>query len=308
MLSFIMKKYLFILIISFLPTMLWAQDAQTVAERNAAQGFNDTIDRLAPNFVTVSLCVADPTTRFQDRTGLLGHAFLRLQCHTFGLDYCFSYESEPVEGNWMDFLTGELKMGFFAIPTEEYVEDYRKWERAVHEHRINMPPTAKLKLWEQMDTHMMLEQDMPKDLIKFGCTSTLLKYVEEALNPDTIDYGVLPTKFYDLSIMEIASQHLENLPWDYLLMRITLWRKLEKITNPKQKIVFPMDLVEVWSQAKINGGPLLTYVGDLVEAEPIVVKKPWFTPQVCGILLLVLIIGGAFVIICKRKTKKSNVK
>ncbi len=25
---------------------LWAQDTQTVAERNAAQGFNDSIDRL----------------------------------------------------------------------------------------------------------------------------------------------------------------------------------------------------------------------------------------------------------------------
>ena len=32
-----------------------ATDTLSVAERNAAQGFNDTIDRMAPDFVTVSL-------------------------------------------------------------------------------------------------------------------------------------------------------------------------------------------------------------------------------------------------------------
>ena len=43
-------------------TAVWAQEkVLTVAERNAAQGFNDTIDRLDPDFVTVSLCIADPT-------------------------------------------------------------------------------------------------------------------------------------------------------------------------------------------------------------------------------------------------------
>ena len=61
----------------------------TVAERNAAQGFNDTIDRLDPDFVKVSFCMADPTDQTQDYLGITGHAFLRLQCPVFGLDYCF---------------------------------------------------------------------------------------------------------------------------------------------------------------------------------------------------------------------------
>lgn len=80
-----MKKY-FLILITILPTLLWAQDTQTVAERNAAQGFNDTIDRLAPDFVLVSLCVADPTDMTRDYLGVTGHAFLRLQCPTFNLD------------------------------------------------------------------------------------------------------------------------------------------------------------------------------------------------------------------------------
>ena len=103
--------------ISILPLLLRAQDAQTVAERNAAQGFNDTIDRMAPDFVLVSLCVADPTDMTQDYLGVTGHAFLRLQCPTFGLDYCFSYESEKIKGQLWDYLTGKLRMGMLAIST-----------------------------------------------------------------------------------------------------------------------------------------------------------------------------------------------
>ena len=62
----------------------------SVAERNALQGFNDTIDRLAPDFVTVSLVVCDPG---EIMYSVLGHACLHLQCPSFGMDYIFSYES-----------------------------------------------------------------------------------------------------------------------------------------------------------------------------------------------------------------------
>ena len=172
-----LKKIHIILSLLLFAVSVSAQDpAMSVAERNAAQGFNDTIDRLAPDFVLVSLCVADPTDQSQDYLGITGHAFLRLQCPTFGLDYCFSYESEKIKGQLWDYLTDKLKMGMFAIPTNEYVEDYRVWKRAVHEYRINMPADAEQRLWEQMDNHMLTENDMQMNLVKFGCTNTILRY------------------------------------------------------------------------------------------------------------------------------------
>ena len=267
------------------------QDSLSVAERNAAQGFNDTIDRLAPDFVLVSLCVADPTDQSQDYLGITGHAFLRLQCPTFGLDYCFSYESEKIKGQLWDYLTGKLKMGMFAIPTNEYVEDYRVWKRAVHEYRINMPADAEQRLWEQMDNHMLTERDMQMDLLKFGCTNTILRYVEKALSPTQIKYN-WPEKYRTKSAMEIAEGHLVNYPWTLLGMRLTAGKEFSQMQSPKQKIIFPTDLLEVWSTATINGEPMLRYVGDLVEAEPVVVEKPWFTPQLCGVLFLIIIAGG----------------
>ena len=273
----------------------------TVAERNAAQGFNDTIDRLTPDFVTVSLCIADPTDQSQDYLGMTGHAFLRLQCPTFNLDYCFSYESERIKGQMWDYLTGKLKMGMFAVPTDEYIEDYRVWKRAVHEYRISMPADAEQRLWEQMDNHMMSEKDMQMNLVKYDCANTLLRYVERALSPTQISY-VWPEKFLTKSAMELAEEQLANYPWSLLVVRLTAGKEYAQLTTPKQKILYPADLLEVWSQATINGEPVLSYVGDLVEAEPVVVSKPWFTPQICGILLLLVCAGGCvWVFVRKRK-------
>lgn len=288
-----MKRKIYItLLIASLSLSAWAQEKEmTVAERNAAQGFNDTIDRLDPDFVTVSLCIADPTDQSQDYLGITGHAFLRLQCPTFGLDYCFSYESEKIKGQLWDYITGRLKMGMYGVQTDEYIEDYRIWKRAVHEYRINMPADSEQRLWEQMDNHMMSEKEMQMNLVKYDCANTLLRYVEHALSPISINY-VWPDKFLTKSTMEIVEEQLANYPWTLLGVRITAGREYAQLTTPKQKILFPADLLEVWSQATINGEPMLTYVGDIVAAEPVVVEKTWFTPQVCGILLLILAVGG----------------
>ncbi len=297
------RVYAILLLLVAFSMSLWAQEKEmSVAERNAAQGFNDTIDRLAPDFVLVSLCVADPTDQSQDYLGMTGHAFLRLQSPTFGLDYCFSYENERIKGQLWDYLTGKLKMRMRMSPTEEYIEDYRIWERAVHEYLINLPPEAELRFWEQMDNHMMSEREMKLNLMKFGCTNTILQYVEHALAPDTITYN-WPEKFLTKSAMEIADEHMEYYPWSLLGIRILEGKAFSRLRKPKQKVIFPADLLEVWSSSTINEQPTLTYVGDIVKAEPVVVEKPWFTPRLCGVILLVLIVGVvAFLLV--RKCKK----
>ena len=296
-----LKKRFLIAVFLFLACSMWVCGQElSVAERNAQQGFNDTIDRLDPDFVTVSLCIADPTDQSQDYLGMTGHSFLRLQCPTFGMDYCFSYESENIKGQLWDYLTGRLRMKMVTIPTDEYVEDYRVWKRAVHEYRINMPAEAKIGLWEQMDNHMMAEQDLRMDLFKFGCSNSLLRYVERALAPTQIVYN-WPDKFVSKSAMEITEEHLENYPWTLLGIRILEGNNIRKLSTPKQKVIFPADLLEVWQQATIDSEPMLTYNGDIVEAEPVVVKKSWVTPQLCSIIFGIVIICIIGAVIIKRR-------
>lgn len=267
--------------------------AMSVAERNAAQGFNDTIDRLAPDFVLVSLCVADPTDYHQDVLGTSGHAFLRLQCPTFGLDYCFSYEGENVNDNLYRYLSGKTKMGMFAVRTDEYLEDYRKWNRSVHEYRLALPPEAELRLWEIMDNHLTNGIVLRQDLNKYGCAITVVRYVKKAIETTPIVYAH-DEEMDRMTRREIGYRSLANHPWLRLFSMIMTDNKADENLPIDEKLIIPADLAAVWQQATINGEPMATYLGDIVEGAPLKESKPWFTPIMAAILIVLITLGFAF--------------
>lgn len=289
-----MKKILSIVLLLAFFVATWAQEREmTVAERNAAQGFNDTIDRLDPDFVTVSLCVADPTDWRDDALGTVGHAFLRLQCPTFGLDYCFSYEGENVNDNLYRYISGQTKMGMFAVLTNEYLEDYRQWNRAVHEYRLALPPEAEQRLWEIMDNHITKGIVLRQDLNKYGCAITVAKYVKKALEGTPIVYAH-DEEMERMTRREIGYRSLANHPWLRLFSMIMTDNKADKDLPIDEKLIIPADLAAVWQQATINGTPMATYIGDIVEGVPLDNSTPWFSPMLAAILVVLITIGFAF--------------
>lgn len=289
-----LRKIHTILSLLLFAVSLSAQEpAMSVAERNAAQGFNDTIDRLAPDFVLVSLCVADPTTYSQDALGTSGHAFLRLQCPTFGLDYCFSYEGERVNDNIYRYLSGKTKMGMFAIPTDEYLGDYRKWNRSVHEYRLNMPPDAEQRLWEIVDNHTTNKISLRHDLNKYGCAITVVKYVKKALEGTPIVYAP-DEEMEHMTRREIGYRSLANHPWFRFTSMIFTDNMADENLPIDEKLIIPADLAEVWQQATVQDQPFATHIGDIVAGAPLDASKPWFTPMIAAILILLITIGMAF--------------
>jgi hypothetical protein len=289
-----LKKIHIILSLLLFAVSVSAQDpAMSVAERNAAQGFNDTIDRLAPDFVKVSLCVADPTDYKDDALGTSGHAFLRLQCPTFGLDYCFSYEGESVNDNLYRYLSGKTKMGMFAVRTDEYLEDYRHWNRAVHEYRLALPPEAEQRLWEIMDNHITKGITLRQDLNKYGCAITVVRYVKKALEGTPIIYAH-DEEMERMTRREIGYWSLANHPWLRLFSMIMTDNKADENLPIDEKLIIPADLAEVWQQATVQGEPFATYIGDIVEGAPLKESKPWFSPMMAAILIVLIALGFAF--------------
>ena len=250
------------LLLSLLP--LWSR-----AEDN--QGFNDSINRLSEDFVEVSLMIADPTDWRDDALGTKGHAFLRLVCPTFNLDYCFSYEGENVNDNIFRYLTGKTKMGLFAVPTDEYLEDYRRWNRSVHEYRLAMPPEAEQRLWEIMDNHLTKGLTLRQDLNKYGCALTAVRYVKRAMGDTPIIYA--------------EEDRCGDLP-------------------PDEKSCVPVDVVAVWQRATVNGQPFATYTGDIVVGAPLDEVSPWLMPAAIAGGVLLIVILSVVVIRSRRKAKQ----
>lgn len=275
------------------------------AQENESTATTDSIDRLAPDFVTASICIADPTDWHDDLLGVLGHAFIRLQCPTFDLDYCFSYEGQSANDDFMGFVKGNLKMGLFAAPTQEYIQPYREWKRSIHEYTLNLPPEAELRLWEIMDNHLKDGVDLPLDLTAHGCTQTLVEYITLALDTTEIVYAEWPDEF-KMTRSEILDYYLDNYPWLRLMAKcLGMYGDFDEECPNDEKIIMPTQLVEVWQKATVDGQPLLTYKGDLTEGESPVVEPPFFTPLVAGVLLVLTVLVVAFILLA-RHNKKLN--
>ena len=252
--------------------------------------FGDTIDRTAEDFVTVSLLVADPGKAVYST---MGHSCLRMQCPTFGLDYCFSYESEDVTTRFWSFIASNLYMGLFAIPAQEYCDGYRQEGRGVYEYKLNLPADVEQNLWRILDNQVAEGSLLQYDYLKRGCTIACVKFVHEALGETPI--------VYDASLYEQSPTGRDLVRWatkDALWMRFFVCfiagSAVDVPLHGEKQLLVPADLVDAWKKATIKGEPLMAQEPNvLVEGVP-QSKNGWFTPLVAMLLILCLSIANLF--------------
>lgn len=278
---------LLFLVIGALPVSAQMLDAE---KQYVDTVFHDNVDRTAEDFVIASLLVADPGTVLYS---VLGHACIRLQCPAFGLDYCFSYESENVKHRVLDFISGKLMMGLFTVPVEKYCAQYKNEGRGVYEYALNLPTETKRELWRVMDEHLLEGIRLPYDYFHRGCAITCVDFVNEALGDKVIVYD---RSLYEYSptARELCIKHSQNAKWVQFVALFLVGNEADKPLVGDKQLIIPSDLVMAWQKAKVNGKPLLTSEPTvLVAGEPQVVDA-WFTPMVLAILLLILAIANLF--------------
>ena len=252
--------------------------------------FHDNVDRTAEDFVIASLVVADPGTVLYS---VLGHACIRLQCPAFGLDYCYSYESEDVRQRVFSFLAGKLMMGLFAIPVEDYCSLYREEGRGVYEYKLNLPIEVKRELWRVLDEHLAEGIRLPYDYYHKGCAVTAKDFVKEALGKTPIVYD---KSLYEESInaRKIWVDATPNALWVRFIALFIAGGETNIPLVGENKLIVPIDLARAWQKATVNGVPLLASEPTvLVEVES-KIADGWFTPMVLAVLLLVLSVANLF--------------
>ena len=252
--------------------------------------FADTIDRTADDFVTVSLMIAEPGSVFYT---VLGHAALRMQCPTFGKDYCFSYESEDFTNRILDFLMGKLRMGLFATPTDEYCDYYAKAGRGVREYKLNLPPVAKQNLWYLLDQEVAKGTQLEFDYYKRGCAITCVRFVKKALSNKMISYPSYMME-YSPSARELAKKYTKGARWTLFYWGFIAGEDVSQSLHGDQQLLIPEDLVRAWQQATIDGKPLISEAPNvLVEGKP-QCADGWLTPWMVMLALLILAVGNLF--------------
>lgn len=286
-----MKKRLCIILLLFASMVVWTNgDTLSVVERNALQGFDDSIDRTTEEFVTVSLVVCDP---YEVLYSSLGHAALRLQCPAFDLDYVYTYEGENVRNQVWRFLKGDLKMGMYAFPTELFLKMYESAGRGVREYKMNLSPRQKQELWRTMDKMQTAGMTMPYDFFKRGCAKSVVRVVRKVVGADGIHYAPWPEKYTEHTIRELVRDYITELPWTEFALYFLIGTEAEQPMSCENKLIVPTDLVEVWQHATFdNHKPILESEAHVLLESQKQMKARRFTPMVMSLLLLLLALGS----------------
>ena len=283
-----MKHLIRILFVLF--TSLVSALSMFAKEQYVDPVFGDTINRSAEDFVTVSLMIADPGTVFYT---VLGHACLRMQCPVFGLDACYTYESEDMSKRVLDFLRGKLRMGLFEIPTQEYCDYYRAVGRGVREYKLNLPPHVEQRLWKILDEEVAKGTQYDFDYYKRGCAISCVRFVRKALGSQLIHYHPALMD-YAPTARELGKKYTENARWTLFYWGFIAGEDVSQPLHGDAQLLIPEDLVQAWQQATVDGKPLLAS-----EPNILVIGEPqradgWFTPVIAMVLLLLLTIINLF--------------
>ncbi len=286
------RHFVVLWLIAFVTIGVQAQE-MTVAERNAAQGFNDTIDRLAPDFIEASLITADPGN--QSLFSVFGHAAIRLKCPTYDLDYCFSYESENLSKDIGRFASGKMQMGMMAFPLKEYLP---LDPRAISEYPMNLPPHAKVKLWEILDGHLQEEYCMQYDYLHRACAYMNLVMLDEmdaALDDIEIKYNAFPANLEKMTYGDLLCAESKEASWTRFWVSTICYGKetIDPNIPIKHKVMYPDLLVYTLQHATIDGVPVLSQQ-KIIHTTAAPMRDTRCKPSYVALLILLLALWSLF--------------
>ena len=262
------------------------------AAGEGTQSTPDNVDRDAPDFVTASLLVMGPGDELYS---CAGHAALRMECPTYGLDYCFSYESESISERVPAYFAGRLKMGMFAIPTKEFLKTYSETGRGVMQYKLDLPPKVETQLWRLLDEKVAEGADLPYDFIKRGCAQAVLSALRDAVALERIVPGPWPEKYAMTRREFINSLIGETYPWNLLVLNSICGTEVDWNVPNLERVIIPEDLLEFLREARIAGRPVVTDEGEELLPAKSPEPPPFVTPMRVSFVLAALAVLGCFV-------------
>lgn len=196
-------------------------------------------------FVIVSLLTMGPGPEVYS---VFGHNALRMQCPSKGLDYAFTFEMEPGLIGTLKFFSGQCKAGFVAVPTAEFVAQYKREGRSVVEDEINLTPTEKRELWRALDEDMVQGPHRQFNLLQNNCTSMSMLMVESIMMNEEIDYGRLP--YLMLHQDELLKSLTEGNKWAQFIFCTLIGTEIDA-TWPTEQLLSPRMVVSILRKAQI---------------------------------------------------------
>ena len=135
------------------------------------------------NFVTASVLVASPG---QPIYSVFGHCAIRMQCPAHHLDFVYSQSTNPDASDFFRFFAGKNEIAVLAVPTEQYLADFKRDGRGVKEYELNLTHHEKQHLWQLLDEAIMSNDLLHFDLLSDNCVNMTMVMIEQSKLQDKL--------------------------------------------------------------------------------------------------------------------------
>ena len=248
--------------------------------------------RQRDDFVTASLLVSTPGEKAYSA---YGHCVVRMECPTFDLDYCFSFElyTDDTLSDYLRFLSGQTKAGFLAHKTGDYLQRCKDEGRGVTQWTLNLNPLQKQELWRRLDNNMMEGLSQHFDFLFHNCTSMSFTAIGSQLQGERMVVKAWPQVMHQ-GVRDMYADYSRTAKWMQLGL-MTLMGTEADVRKPMELYIAPEVVGDVLRQSVIvdSGGterPAL--LGEPVQLLPptYVARPVWFSPVKFFLLLLLVVL------------------
>ena len=209
---------------------------------------NDSVKVLpdSSNFVTASLLIAEPLHALYS---VFGHATLRMECPSYGLDYVFTFESDPNFGTFMTGIAGKAKAKYVAVPTDTFIRDTRMEGRGLKQYRLNLTHHEKQELWRLLDQELAAGDYRNFNLLTDNCLTSSILNVERSLIGEHLEWGPMryPQTHSDGHVLRYAAQHS---PWAEFLFITFIGTGYDHWSMMESRIM-PATVAQMLREAKL---------------------------------------------------------
>lgn len=217
-----------------------------------------------------------------------GHAALRLECPSAGLDYVFSYEMTLGLDQLAKFALGKARGGYLAAPAADYLAQYADEERTVTEREISLAPRQKQELWRWLDTEIVKQMPYRYDYAHNMCSTMAITAIEQALGSERIGWGTLPPQVTASSrtAMRFGMRHA---PWARLFWDTILGAEGERTPTLEENMCPELLLLSLQDARVVSpdgaSRPFFAAPPRIIQAGTDKTAT-WLTPWVCFALVL----------------------
>lgn len=279
------KRLLFIIIVLFFSLISLAK---TIEETDTANNYDRIIKEMQQeDYITVSLFVASSGFEIYSAAG---HAALRMECPSKKIDYCYEFDNIINIEHLLDYLNGDMQALYKRIYTHTFIERYKKSGRGIRSLKLNLTPTQKINLWQNLDYQVDSVGIMTFDFLSNNCSSMVITVLQESIKPSVIQFSN-SNKYLNGTHREIFPYIFANAPWSEFCWNILMGTGFDEEYDFETRL-FPIALIDLFPSAIIKdpngherqlcGLPPATIIN------PIKSKTSFFTPKFLFIALLIL--------------------